>query len=61
MTPAGTTRVVKDQCRRGPCGGDAPAPNETRSTVAHQIRTCKQSLQNEEGLHVSRTPTKETR
>jgi hypothetical protein len=39
--------VVKDRCRRGPCGGGAPAPNETLGSVARQVSKCKQFLQGE--------------
>ncbi len=34
--------VLKDQCRRGPCGDDAPAPNETLGSVAHKAGLRKQ-------------------
>jgi hypothetical protein len=37
--------VVNDQCRRGPRKDDAPAPNETGSSVAHKANLCKQFCQ----------------
>jgi hypothetical protein len=45
MTAYFSTPVVKDQCRRGPRKDDAPAPNETGSTVADQANLCKQFRQ----------------
>jgi hypothetical protein len=46
MTSRLSNPVVKDQCRcAAPRKDDTPAPNETRSTVAHRTRMCKQFRQ----------------